>query len=63
MVRDGLAKMVMLLKVGAECEEGGSGAKIWERVVQPVEAASVKALWHKELCVSSRKKADLAEEK
>lgn len=33
-VRDGLAKMVMVLKVGAECEEGASGAEIWERVIQ-----------------------------
>lgn len=44
-VRDGLTKET--LKVKPECEEGASGAKTWGTVVQPEEAASTKALWHK----------------
>lgn len=61
-VRDGLAK-VMMLKVGAECEEGASGAKSgkgrssqWKQLVQ-------RPCGTRELGMSSRKKANLAEEK
>lgn len=58
-VRGGLTKGT--LKVKPECEEGASSAKTWGMVVQPEEAASAMALWHKGTGYVPRKMACLAE--